>query len=153
MQIRPARAAEAADICAVVRASIIELCVEDHHGDPEILAAWLANKTPENVARWLANPANINLVAVEGEAILAAGCVTTGGEVILNYVSPAARLRGVSTALLAALEDEARRQGCTACDLDSTTTAHRFYAARGYADRTEPVTKFGLTAWPMRKTL
>jgi GNAT superfamily N-acetyltransferase len=153
MPIRPARPEEAAAICAVVRASIIELCFEDHRGDPAILGAWLANKTPDNVVRWLANPVNLNLVAAEGDRVLAAGCVTTGGEIVLNYVSPTARFAGVSSALLAAMEDAARAHGASVCNLDSTTTAHRFYGGRGFSDRAPPVTKFGLTAWPMSKVL
>jgi hypothetical protein len=38
-------------------------------------------------------------------AIAAVGAVTDGGEILLNYVSPAARFHGASSALLAALED------------------------------------------------
>jgi hypothetical protein len=34
--------------CEVVRRSIVDLCQADHHGDSDILAKWLANKTPAN---------------------------------------------------------------------------------------------------------
>jgi GNAT superfamily N-acetyltransferase len=113
----------------------------------------LANKTPENVVRWLANPGNLNLVAVEGELVLAVGCVTISGEIVLNYVSPAARFRGVSSALLIAMEDAARMEGNSCCTLDSTITAHGFYRSRGYCDTGAPGQKFGLTTFPMSKTL
>ena len=153
MIIRPALQADADQICAVVRASILELCHADHHGDPEILRLWLANKTPENVLGWLASPDTINLVAIDGAAMLAAGCVTRSGEVVLNYVSPGARFRGVSSDLLAALEEQARAAGNDRCTLDSTVTARRFYLSRGYQEAGAPGEKFGLTSYPMTKGL
>ncbi len=153
MIIRPARDDDADQICAVVRASIVELCHDDHHGDPEILKLWLANKTPENVLGWLANPDNLNLVAIDGETVLAAGCVTRSGEVVLNYVSPQARFRGVSSELLEALEQQVRAAGNAGCRLDSTVTARRFYLARGYQPAGAPGEKFGLTSYPMIKVL
>jgi GNAT superfamily N-acetyltransferase len=135
-----------------VRASITELCFADHKGDPDILARWLSNKTPENVALWLSNARNIILVADEDGAILGAGCVTVAGEVLLNYVSPTARFRGASSALLAGLEAAAREKGNARCTLDSTVTAYRFYKARGYLDAGAPGVKHVL-AFPMAKLL
>jgi stringent starvation protein B len=38
-------------------------------------------------------------VVTDGEAILGVAAVTASGEVILNYVSPDARFRGISKAL------------------------------------------------------
>ena len=154
MKIRAAVLEDAIDVSKVVRMSIEKLCVADHQGDKAILDRWLANKTPETVAQWLKNPDNINLVAVDdSDAILAAGCVRRDGIVLLNYVSPEARFRGVSNALLAALEDAARSEGNAWCALESTKTAHRFYQERGYSDVGEPGFKYGLTTFPMRKSL
>ena len=51
------------------------------------------------------------LVAVENDVILAVGCVTNEGQITLNYVSPDARFRGVSTVLLTALERRGNRAG------------------------------------------
>jgi GNAT superfamily N-acetyltransferase len=153
VKIRPATALDAVQICDVVRASITQLCFADHKGDPDIIAQWLANKTPENVSRWLANAQNINLIARADGEVLAAGCVTVSGEVILNYVSPDARFQGVSRAILAELEGYASRHGNMRCRLDSTTTAHRFYEDRGYRDSGASTFKFGLTTYPMIKSL
>jgi GNAT superfamily N-acetyltransferase len=140
-------------ICRVVRASIKELCFEDHKGDEDILSRWLANKTPDNVAQWLTNPTNINLVVRENGIILSAGCVTTAGEITLNYVYPAARFRGVSSLLLSGLEAAARSAGNSECNLESTATARRFYRGRSYLDTGDPRQKHGLTTYPMRKAL
>jgi hypothetical protein len=99
MEIRGATTSDAVQICKAIRASITTLCSADHQGDPNILEQWLANKTPENVTQWLSNANNINLVAVECDAVVAAGCVTRAGAILLNYVAPAARFRGAARCL------------------------------------------------------
>ncbi|GAA0295321.1 hypothetical protein GCM10009087_01340 [Sphingomonas oligophenolica] len=153
LAIRRAAPQDAAAICAVVRDSITTLCGADHHGDPVVLASWLANKTPENVARWIANPDNAVFVAVDAGAVVAAACITRGGEILLNYVAPAARFRGASKALMQALEEVARLQGNARCTLDSTATARDFYRALGYAGTGEPCRKLGVGCTPMVKSL
>ena len=155
MKVRDATSADAEASCAVLRASIIELCAADHGNDPVLMERWLANKQPEIVAGWIAQPNGSVLVAVDdGDAILAVGSVTDAGEITMNYVSPHARFRGVSRALLAALESRAAERGNTACRLHSTETAHRFYLANGYADDGEPIRKFGMNSgYPMSKRI
>lgn len=154
MIIRDATADDAEAACAVLRASISELCRDDHRGDPQILARWLANKTPQNVAQWADRRGRTLLVAVEDGAILAVGGLAHPGEITVNYVSPQARFRGISSALVAELERRALALGAREIALLSTETAHRFYLARGYADVGVPAGKFGTAAsYPMRKTL
>ena len=132
MQIREARPDDAAAACEIVRRSIATLCVADHNNDPSILAGWLANKTPEHVRSWIANPDNVILVATEGKCVLAVGAVTRRGEIILNYVAPEARFRGVSKSLLRGLETRAVSLGNEVCTLISTLTARDFYVSAGY---------------------
>jgi GNAT superfamily N-acetyltransferase len=154
MKIRDAAPADAAAACQVLRRSIVELCVADHHNDPAILDRWLANKTPEIVASWIAQPSSSMLLAIEDGAILAVGSVTDAGEITLNYVSPDARFRGVSRALLRALEGRAVERGNTRCTLLSTETARRFYHSLGYAEDGPPEGKFGTSSsYPMSKQL
>jgi ribosomal protein S18 acetylase RimI-like enzyme len=154
IEIRIAVAADAPTACEVLRRSITELCVADHSHDPEILGRWLASKTPEIVASWIARPDNSVLVAVEGDAILAVGSVTDGGEITLCHVSPDARFRGVSRALLSALETRAVEHGNTCCTLHSTLTARGFYRAWGYTEDGPPDGKFGACGgYPMSKLL
>ena len=154
MNIRDAAPADAAAACEVLRASISELCVADHHNDPEILKRWLASKTPKNLAAWIADSQASVLLTVEDGVVLAVGAVRNNGEIRLNYVSPAARFRGASSALLAALEARARERGNTHCKLLSTETAHRFYLNRGYVGRGEPQHKFGMSSsYPMSKSI
>lgn len=152
MEIRDARIEDAPAACTVLRRSIAELCIADHHNDPAILARWLGNKSPGNVAAWIAQPGNAVLVAVENDTILAVGSVTDEGRITLNYVSPDARFRGVSRALLAALEARAADRGNSTCTLISTETARRFYRANGYAETGPPCGQFGTGAgYPMAK--
>lgn len=153
MEIRRACIEDAAAICVVVRRSIEALCGADHHDDPILLARWLENKTPTTVERWIDNPANRTFVAVEGGEVLAAGCVTEAGEVVLNYVSPDARFRGVSRALLAAMEACARELGRREITLSSTATALRFYRDAGYVEAATPCAKHGVARHAMRKRL
>lgn len=128
MQIRNDVAADAPAASRVLRRSITELCAADHHGDQAVLQRWLSNKTPNIVAGWIARldstvllavEPEAMLLAVEPEAILGVGAVTDAGEIVLNYVSPDARFRGVSKVMLAALEARAiqlgtSRRRCTA---------------------------------------
>jgi GNAT superfamily N-acetyltransferase len=154
VEIRDALAADAAAACDVLRRSITTLCVADHANDPAILARWLANKTPDIVRSWIARPDSSLLVAVEGGVILAVGSVTDAGEITLNYVSPDARFRGVSRALLGELEKRAVERGNARCSLNSTETARRFYHANGYIEDGPATEKFGTpSGYPMSKAL
>jgi GNAT superfamily N-acetyltransferase len=94
------------------------------------------------------------LLAMEGENVLAVGGVTDAGEITLNYVSPDARFRGISRALLQALEQRAAERGNAEVRLLSTDTARRFYLAAGYAEEGPPSGKFGTSgSHPMSKRL
>jgi len=154
MQIREAIPEDAPAACNVLKRSIAELCEADHRNDPSILARWLGNKTHENFCAWVKQPDNSILVAVENEDILAVGSVTDTGMIGLNYVSPDARFRGVSRALLRALEIRAAERGNSQCNLTSTETARRFYLSNGYVETGPPVGGFGTSSgYPMTKTL
>jgi len=154
VEIRDATPEDAKAACQVLRESISQLCVADHRNDPAILNAWLANKTPEIVAGWARKAGNSLLLAVEGDAVLGVGSVTDAGEITLNYVAPAARFRGVSRALMKALEARALALGNTRCTLTSSETAHRFYQTVGYVDDGTPKGKFGARAsYPMSKQI
>jgi GNAT superfamily N-acetyltransferase len=154
LQVRDASNADADAACEVMRRSIAELCVQDHHNDPQILKRWLANKQPEIFRSWVARTGNSVMVAVESDRILAVGSVTDAGDITLNYVSPDARFRGISRRLLTALEVRAGERGNTHCTLVSTATARRFYVANGYAEVGPAQGHFGTNSGiPMRKAL
>jgi GNAT superfamily N-acetyltransferase len=152
MLIRRADIADAARACDVMRRSIAELCNADHHDDPAIVGRWLANKTPENVKAWIEDEGNRVLVAVEGDDVFAVGAVRNDGEITLNYVSPNVRFKGISRAMLAALEQVARELGNGSCHLTSTETALRFYTGAGYKQTGPSQGEFGTaSAYPMKR--
>ena len=148
--IRPARPDEVAAVCAVLRGSIEDLCKADHGDDPTLLGAWLANKTPDHVTGWINDNPMGFLAAVGPDGIAGVGLVSDNGNIHLNYVAPWARFRGVSKALLRAMEHRAAEAGATACMLISTKTAHGFYLGCGYVDTGPPVPSYGMLAVPMR---
>ena len=138
MIIRRAVAADAEAASLVLRRSIVALCGRDHGNDPEILESWLANKTPEKFRDWVADEDAFCFVAAGDDGtLLGVGLISKEGEIRLNYVSPAARFQGVSTALIDAMEQEARKIGLARITLNSTATAQRFYQARGYRNEGE----------------
>lgn len=139
-------------MAAVRLASIVELCEPDHGRDAVKIAAWTANRSPEHMLRIMANPAAAMFVAERNGGVAAVGCVNNGAEITLNYVHPAHRFRGVSKALLAAMEDFIRDGGVREAKLTSTATARRFYAAAGWIDDPDAVAG-PLGGHPMRKTL
>jgi putative acetyltransferase len=136
---------DAIEACAVLRRSIIELCRLDHGGDDAYLAKWLSNKTVENVRRWISESAFF--VAEESTKIVGVAAMSASGKITLNYVSPDARFRGVSKALMLCMEDHARAAGIAECSVESTQTALRFYGALGYA-RSEQHYTLPLTGSP-----
>jgi GNAT superfamily N-acetyltransferase len=94
------------------------------------------------------------MVAVEDGKILAVGSVTDSGSIGLNYVSPDARFRGVSRAMLRALEARALARKNRQCTLTSTETARRFYLSNGYLESGAAVGAFGTgSGYPMSKPL
>ncbi|MEP6837646.1 MAG: GNAT family N-acetyltransferase [Bradyrhizobium sp.] len=155
MRIRDAVPEDASAACEVMRRSITELCAADHRNDPAVLERWLSNKTPKTFRAWI-RPGNSVLVAIDTDTdrLLAIGCVTDAGEITLNYVSPDARFRGVSAALLTELEQRAIEQGNERCRLESTETARRFYRDRGYSEEGPADRKFGTApGYPMSKRI
>ena len=85
---------------------------------------------------------------------MAVGSVTDAGTIGLNYVSPDARFRGVSRALLQALELRAVERENSRCNLTSTETARQFYLSNGYMESGLPNGAFGTSSgYPMSKPL
>jgi alpha-ketoglutarate-dependent taurine dioxygenase/GNAT superfamily N-acetyltransferase len=132
ISLRPAVSADAAAVAVLLRASIEQLCAEDHGGRPEILDPWIGNKTPDNVGRWIAANREGFIVALWGGRIAGAAAISPAGEILLNYVDPAARFNGVSSALLAGVEARARALDVASVYVVSTGTALIFYTSRGY---------------------
>jgi GNAT superfamily N-acetyltransferase len=90
-----------------------------------------------------------------GGTLLGVAAMTGSGKIILNYVSPEARFRGVSKALMQQLEEQASALGLSECVLETTQTALRFYLSLGYvrSEESYPLSLTGMPATVLRKNL
>ncbi|WP_430448165.1 GNAT family N-acetyltransferase [Rhodophyticola sp.] len=136
--VRRAKVEDAPAASEVLRASITRLCGADHGDDPEVIAGWVANKTPDWVRRMIGDETGMMLVAERGRRIVGVGMIgeldpaAGKGAVLLNYVAPTDRGTGVSTAALAHMELQLQGQGVRRAHLVSTRTARRFYEKAGW---------------------
>lgn len=151
--IRPATADDAIALCSVWRRSINEICDRDY--DTAQRARWCENKTPENLALWTSDPDGRVLAAVaSGGWVVGVGYVRfkpARAEILGCYIVPEALGRGVGTALLMAMEQEARHRGAAVINLRSTTTARPFYLRHGFAEEGPP--SGAIPSIPMSKRL
>ncbi|MBY3075641.1 GNAT family N-acetyltransferase [Rhizobium laguerreae] len=132
ISIRVGKKTDAEAAIAILRQSITQLCSADHHDDDAEIAIWLSNKTAGSWAAWINCDDATVLVAELAGNIVGVGMVDAQGEILLNYAHPDARFKGISKAILLALEAQARARGIKMCVLESTQTAKTFYEARGY---------------------
>lgn len=130
--LRPFLAADAPLCAAIFEASISELTADDYtEGQRE---AWIAALDEDTLASKLGK--QLTLIGTLGEAAVGFASLKDGSQIDLLYVHPSAVGHGVATALLDALEKLAAARGATKLTADVSDTAHRFFARRGYADRT-----------------
>lgn len=127
-------------LCDLLIESITINCAADYNNDPQIMKAWLANKTPENISKWISTTNNLSLAAVDNSKDKFAGffLMNKDGEILLNYVLPAYINQGVGKALLNELERIAKSSGIKALSVVSTITAKNFYERNGFVKSGEP---------------
>ena len=154
ISVRPAQQGDAEEAIDVVRRSIAQLCVADHHNDETTLATWLANKTPQNFLNWLANVDNFCVVVESNSHIVGVGVLHRRGEILLFYLIPGSQRKGFGKTIHAALEKKAYQWGLTSLHLESTALACPFYEALGYRQNGPAVTRFdALRCFPYAKQL
>lgn len=150
--IRLATHEDAAAVCAVVRRSIAECCAEDHHNDPPLIDIWLKNKTISNTLDWLKNPRAFPVVAEVNGSAMGFG-MSQADEILLCYLVPEARFKGIGKSMLQTLEAHAAESGLSRLRLQSTRTALTFYQRNGFQQTGPAVSAFGLAVHPMAKTM
>lgn len=155
ISLRVASEHDAEAACQVLRRSISELCVSDHHNDEKILAAWLKNKTPEHVRDRIKAGENFTVVALRDGCVCGIAMITNQGEIQLCYASPEVRFLGAGKLMLQALEQQALRWGLNKVFLTSTLTAQAFYERNGFTLSGVPTThRSGLkSVFPMAKQI
>jgi putative acetyltransferase len=126
------RAALAGDVPAIWRVhneSIRELCGERY--GPEEIAAWIAFRPPDAYLHALASRA-LFVAELQGAIVGFGQLDPARAEIEACYVAPKAVRSGIGSALLARMEDEARRRGHRIIRLNATLNAEKFYAKKGY---------------------
>ncbi len=153
IRIRQATPSDAKILSDILITSIRQLCIGDHKNDADLVDRWIANKSPDNIKKMIANPNTVFLVAELNGKPAGVGCYSHDGEILLNYVSPDYRFKGVSRAILDYIISALTDLGLRKATLTSTTTAHKFYSDAGWKDAGEPELYFGLPGYPMEREI
>jgi GNAT superfamily N-acetyltransferase len=128
IRIRPARAGDAAAICAVHKAAVRRLC--RHSYTVAQMQAWVGPRRPRDYARAMALWGERMLVALRRGRIV--GFASVQGDALRAlYVDPR-RGRGTGLMLLRAAEAAARRRGVAISRLSASLNAVSFYLRAGY---------------------
>ncbi len=141
--VRQAELRDEAAVLDVLRKSITELCVADHDGDPDALAAWLSNKTPQNFTTWLTHADFFCVVAQRDDRLCGVALLHRSGRISLCYLMPGTQRAGIGTAIYQALEDQARAWGLHTLKLESTVAARPFYERCGFRRASDAGAAFG----------
>ncbi|TQK20582.1 GNAT family acetyltransferase [Microbacterium sp. SLBN-154] len=134
-RIRPYRRGDAAATLAVFLDAVTVTAAADY--SPEQIAAW-ARPEDRSVAEWDARRRSRNTyVALVDDEVAGFSDVSAAGYVDMMFVASRHAGGGVATALLAALEEEARALGATRLFADVSITARPFFARRGFTVQAE----------------
>jgi len=144
IDIRQATPDDATAACTLLRQSIEQGCVADHGQRPEVLQAWLGNKTPQTVLTWFSSPSNYAIVAERAGKLLGMALLTPAGKLALCYVQPDTLRSGIGSALLAAVESQARTLNISKLHMHSPASASAFFERNGYVNAGKDKACFGL---------
>jgi putative acetyltransferase len=142
----------------VHHAAVRETAAKDH--PPEVIEAWaplpIDEAFVEKVRRNLNGDFRV-VAEIGGEVIGMAVLVPLKSQVLACYVSPAHSRKGVGSALMYAIEQEAEDRGLEHLRLNASLTAVAFYKTLGFHERgeTEHVFASGVrtTSIKMKKAL
>jgi putative acetyltransferase len=148
IDIRQAVPDDAQAACALLRRSIEDGCVADHNLRPEILQAWLSNKTAQNVAGWFMSATNFAVVAERtrdgARTLVGLALLNQAGKLALCYVEPDLLRSGVGSALLSAVEAQARAWNIGKLHMHSPGSASAFFERHGYMNAGKDKACYGL---------
>jgi putative acetyltransferase len=144
IDIRQATPGDAQEACALLRRSIEEGCVADHARREEVLQPWLSNKTPQTVATWLSSPSNYAVVAVHDQQLAGLALLTQGGKLALCYVMPGQLRSGIGSAMMRAVEAQARCWDIGKLHMHSPASSSGFFERLGYVNAGKDKACFGM---------
>ena len=129
LTLRQAEEGDAKAIYAVHTASIRGLCSSSYDGDA--IDCWAGRQAPERYVPFI-KEGEIT-VAVENGQVIGFGHLLNGEEVKGLFVSPDCGRKGVGSALLRRLEEQARRAGSETVRLKASLNAVGFYQGQGFS--------------------
>jgi predicted N-acetyltransferase YhbS len=119
-----------AEIDASACGEVINLAVEREDGMNDAALAFVrAKNTSSGIHRELS--AAYSLVAEEGGRVCGVGCLRAG-EIKRVYVLPELQRRGIGCAIMAGLEEQARRDGLNLVRLGASPSSVAFYERLGF---------------------
>jgi putative acetyltransferase len=150
--IRPATPADAEALCALHKASVRTLCLGAYTADE--IEAWLRDREPQGFRHAMTDGGETMLVAEHNGAVV--GFASIKETILFGLYADPEKGRGAGRLLLAAVEDEIRRQGATVLSLQATLNAVPFYRAHGFMRQARSTVRRGgrdLVVLDMTKTL
>ena len=153
MRIEKAKKEDLKEIYRVVRESIVQLCVADHHNNDEHISNWLKARSETEMGEFLFNGESQAFVCRTGSDISGMSHIKKNGEITLCYVHPQYLGQGIGQAVLSAAEKQALQWSIKEINLTSTSTAREFYIHHGFTQCKDPITCFGMPGYPLKKTI
>jgi putative acetyltransferase len=127
--VRPWRESDTEELGEVFRKSVREVASRDYR--PAQIEAWM--KAPGEIETWTERMRNRTTFVAEAQGRLIGFIQYEPPDHIdMTYVHPQSQRVGVASALLAAIEDEARRHGVKLLNVEASITSRPFFLARGF---------------------
>ena len=131
-KVREANMSDSAEVCSVLRRSIIEVCGSDYNSQ-SVIEEWLSNKTEVNISKWIQSETTYSLVCVdENDSIVGFGQITLKGEILLIYLVPEALYKGNGKLILQQMEKLMSKHCVDEIHTVSSITAKPFYKRNGF---------------------
>lgn len=132
VRIRKALVSDTEAVCGVHKSSIRALCAGAYSA--EQIEAWIGPRVPKDYEQFLKE--TVFLAAEADEVVTAFAILSPAtGELHALYVDPGHVGEGIGSALLRAVETEARECGLSMIALNATLNSVSFYERRGYSSR------------------
>jgi len=127
--VRPWRPSDTPALADIFRRSVREVASRDYR--PAQIEAWAA--APGETAVW-EDRMRARVVFVAEEAGLLIGFIQyePPDHIDMTYVHPERQRKGVASALLAALEDEAQARGVKVLNVEASITSRPFFERHGF---------------------
>ena len=155
--VRQAHENDAGQACQVLRLSIIQCCISDHHNDDLLMEKWLKNKTVPNLKMWINSESAYSIVAESetqsGTEILGFSMMDEKGNITLCYLLKDALYCGIGKAMLNAMEARAKILCLEKLRLNSTNSGLPFYTRNGFKVLEKRKSIFNLDSHVMEKIL